>query len=117
MWFTRPKAVELRREALPPVGPADVRVKALCSAISPGTEMLVYRGQVDPSLDLDLPTLRGSYGFPIKYGYASVGRIEEAGDGVRTLKAGDLVFVHHPHQSGYVVPAASAIPLALDHGA
>ena len=80
--------------------------------------MLVYRGQVPPDLDLDLPTLQGSFGFPIKYGYASVGRVTEIGtcrgdlrspDG--DLQEGDLVFVHHPHQTEYVVPASMPVRL------
>jgi 2-desacetyl-2-hydroxyethyl bacteriochlorophyllide A dehydrogenase len=96
---------------LPRVGLHDVRVRAICSAISHGTEMLVYRGQVDQDLALDLPTLRGSYGFPIKFGYASVGRVEEVGEELSELKPGDLVFVHHPHQSAYVVPAEAAVLL------
>jgi 2-desacetyl-2-hydroxyethyl bacteriochlorophyllide A dehydrogenase len=70
--------------------------------------MLVYRGQVDPALTLDLPTLRGSFRFPIKYGYATVGRVDATGREVVRLKEGDLVFVHHPHQSVFVVPEDSA---------
>jgi 2-desacetyl-2-hydroxyethyl bacteriochlorophyllide A dehydrogenase len=73
--------------------------------------MLVYRGQVPPDLGLDLPTLRGSFGYPIKYGYASVGWVQEVGADVESLAAGDLVFVHHPHQSAYVVPASLPIRL------
>lgn len=73
--------------------------------------MLVYRGQVDPDTSLDLPTLAGSFAFPIKYGYASVGRVEQVGTEVDTIKPGDLVFVHQPHQSAYVVPAVAAISL------
>ncbi|HET9849569.1 MAG TPA: zinc-binding alcohol dehydrogenase, partial [Candidatus Dormibacteraeota bacterium] len=96
------------------IGPTDVRVRALRSAISQGTEMLVYRGQVDPDLPLDLPTLKGSFRFPIKYGYASVGRVEAVGAGVDGIKEGDLVFVHHPHQSCYVVPETAAIRLPDD---
>src|SRR5712691_7711549 len=73
--------------------------------------MLVFRGQVPDSLELDLPTLAGSFAFPIKYGYASVGRIVEKGADVRGLAIGDAVFVHHPHQSTYVVPAEMPIRL------
>ena len=73
--------------------------------------MLVFRGQVPPDLELDLPTLSGSFGFPIKYGYASVGRIAETGSAVANLQVGDLVFVHHPHQTLYVVPASMPIKL------
>ena len=91
-------------EAIDPLGPLDVLVRASASAISHGTEMLVYRGQVDRELALDLPTLRGGFGFPIKYGYASVGSVTQCGAEVKSLKVGDLVFAHHPHQSVYAVP-------------
>src|SRR5438876_8225648 len=98
LWFPRPRAVELRPEALHPPGPDEIRVRAITSAISHGTEMLVYRGQVPASLPLDLPTLRGSFAFPIKYGYASTGSVVEAGPAVTSVREGDLVFVLHPHQ-------------------
>jgi threonine dehydrogenase-like Zn-dependent dehydrogenase len=105
VWFASPRQVELHEEALPPVGPRDVRVEAIASAISHGTEMLVFRGQVPNGLELDLPTLHGSFAFPIKYGYASVGRVAETGSEVLVPTPGELVFVHHPHQAAYVVPA------------
>ncbi len=76
--------------------------------------MLVYRGQVPPGTALDLPTLQGSFDFPIKYGYASVGRVEQMGTGVEDLAVGDLVFVHHPHQTAYVVPGSVPIRLPRD---
>src|SRR5437016_9859668 len=79
VWFSAPRVAELRNEAIAEPGAGEVRIRALRSAISPGTEMLVYRGQVDPTLTLDLPTLKGSFRFPIKYGYATVGRVEAAG--------------------------------------
>ncbi len=93
-----------------------MRVRATASALSQGTEMLVYRGEVPADLPLDLPTLAGSFGFPIKYGYATVGRILDTGAGVEDLAPGDLVFVHHPHQDAFVVPAAMPVHLsdALD---
>jgi 2-desacetyl-2-hydroxyethyl bacteriochlorophyllide A dehydrogenase len=90
-----------------------VVVEALASAISHGTEMLVYRGQVPTDLALDLPTLRGGYSFPIKFGYASVGRVVEARPEAG-LEVGTAVFVHHPHQSRYVVPAS--MPIRLPDG-
>ena len=111
IWFSSSRSVEVRREPIGLVGPHDILVQALYSAISSGTEMLVYRGQVPAGLVLDLPTLKGSFSFPIKYGYASVGRVEATGDAVSRVAAGDLVFVHHPHQSSYVVPAEAAIQL------
>ena len=76
--------------------------------------MLVYRGNVPEELALDLPTLEGSYAFPIKFGYASVGRVVAAGDRAGEIGVGDLVFVHHPHQDEYVVPAARVVRLPAD---
>jgi 2-desacetyl-2-hydroxyethyl bacteriochlorophyllide A dehydrogenase len=103
VWFPRARSVELRTEELADTGPDEVRVRAALSAISHGTEMLVYRGEVDTDLALDLPTLAGGYGFPLKYGYASVGRAVALGSNVRGLREGDLVFALHPHQDEYVV--------------
>jgi 2-desacetyl-2-hydroxyethyl bacteriochlorophyllide A dehydrogenase len=114
VWFPRPRTVELRREDDAPLGPDDVRVSAIASAISAGTEMLVYRGQVPTDLPLDLPTLQGSFAFPIKYGYASAGEVVEIGPNVRRLGRGDRVFVHHPHQSTYVVPSTMPVRLHPD---
>jgi len=106
LWFPRARSVELRTEQLAATGPGEVRVHAVLSAISHGTELLVYRGEVDPDLPLDLPTLAGGYGFPLKYGYASVGRVVAVGEDVPGLRAGDLVFALHPHQDEYVIPAS-----------
>ena len=111
VWFPAPLTVEIRDEHLPPVGPDEIRVRAERSAISAGTEMLVYRGQVPPDTTLDLPTLAGSFSFPIKYGYASVGTVLEAGSDVTDVQAGLRVFCLHPHQTEYVVPSALAWPL------
>ena len=113
VWFSNARRVELRQEELPPLRPGDVRIEAIASAISHGTETLVFRGQVPHGLELDLPTLRGDFAFPIKYGYACVGRVVEAWPD-STLRPGQLVFVLHPHQSSFVVP--STLPIALPDG-
>ena len=114
VWFPAAGQVELREEPLRRPGRDEVEVAALASAISHGTEMLVYRGQIPEGLELDLPTLEGSFNFPIKYGYASVGRVVAAGPEVRTPSIGDVVFVLHPHQSRYVVSAALTVPLPVE---
>jgi 2-desacetyl-2-hydroxyethyl bacteriochlorophyllide A dehydrogenase len=103
--------VELRTEAAPPPGPGELRVAAIASAISHGTEMLVYRGQVPAGMALDLPTLAGDYGFPIKYGYACVGRVVDVGAGVTGFAPGDAIFCLHPHQSHFVIPSSLALRL------
>jgi 2-desacetyl-2-hydroxyethyl bacteriochlorophyllide A dehydrogenase len=114
LWWTAARTGELRAEPLPPPEPDEVVVQAVASGISAGTEMLVYRGQVPAALPLDLPTLAGSFRYPIKYGYASVGRVTAIGAAVRERAPGDLVFALCPHQSAYVLPAASTVLLSPD---
>jgi len=114
LWFTAPRTATLREERVPPPGPGEVRVETIASAVSAGTEMLVYRGEVPKHLPLDLPTLQGAYEFPIKYGYAAVGRVFDTGPGAEQLSVGDPVFVHHPHQEVFVVPAQ--LPVRLPEG-
>ncbi len=111
MWFGAPRACELRAETVLPPGPGEVRVRAVASAISGGTEMLVYRGETPEDLPLDLPTLAGGYGFPIKYGYAAAGRVLDTGPGAGGLSPGDAVFVLHPHQEVFNAPAGLAVRL------
>lgn len=110
----RPGAAEILDEDVAAPGSGEIQVRALRSAISHGTELLVFRGHVPPGTTLDLPTLAGSFDFPIKYGYASVGAVEEVGSGVAELSIGDRVFCLHPHQTEYVVPADLAWRLPPD---
>lgn len=103
LWFVAHRRIEFRQETVPPPDSGQVRVRTIASAPSQGTELLVYRGEVPGDLPLDLPTLAGTFAFPIKYGYAAVGRILDVGPGTSAYAPGDLVFVHHPHQSAFVV--------------
>lgn len=114
VWFRAPRQVEIREEFVRTVGPADVRVSALVSGLSAGSELLVYGGHAPPELQPDLPTIGGDFGLPIKFGYSSVGRVVEMGSRVEHLAVNDLVFVHHPHQTEYVVPADATIRLSAD---
>jgi 2-desacetyl-2-hydroxyethyl bacteriochlorophyllide A dehydrogenase len=114
LWFTAPRTAEFRPELVPPPGPDEVRVRTIASAISHGTEMLVYRGEVPAGLPLDLPTFAGDFSFPIKHGYATVGHVLDTGAGVENLSPDDLVFTHHPHQDAFVIPAE--LPVRLPEG-
>lgn len=116
LWFTGPYHVTVRDEVLRPLGPSEVCVHTLVSGISHGTEMLAYRGQVPPTLALDLPTLAGSFAFPLKYGYAAVGEVIEVGAAVDRYRVGDLVFALHPHQQLLQLPTTlvARLPTGLD---
>ena len=113
VWFTAPRTVELRHASAPPPGRGQVRIEALFSGISHGTEMLAYRGECPRGLSLDsaLPTLQGDFNFPINYAYASVGRIVDTGSEAADFVAGDLVFAFNPHQSCYTISISEVIKL------
>jgi 2-desacetyl-2-hydroxyethyl bacteriochlorophyllide A dehydrogenase len=113
VWFTAARTVELRDEAVGEPGPGQVLVEAELSGISAGTELLAYRGQIPPGLKPDLPTVGGSFDFPLKFGYACIGRVVAVGPGEGPgLSPGQRVFALHPHQSRFVAPAELVIPLA-----
>jgi hypothetical protein len=111
-WVVEPGRAEIREEALPVPGPADVVVRSLRSAISRGTESLVFRGLVPPSqwLAMRCPFQQGDFPGPVKYGYASVGRVDA---GPAEL-VGRRVFCLYPHQDRYIVPADAVTPLPDD---
>src|SRR5687767_2664724 len=102
-WVAAPGRGEIRGETLPMPSHQDVVVRALYSGISRGTEALVFAGRVPEAerARMRAPFQAGEFPAPVKYGYASVGRIER---GPRELQDRD-VFVLHPHQTRYVVPA------------
>ena len=108
--FVAPRRVELRDVELPPPSEGRVLVATEWSGISSGTELLAYRGEVDPDLPLDeaLGALAGTFAYPFRYGYSAVGRvIQPAGP----LREGQLVFAFHPHQDRFVVDAREATPV------
>jgi 2-desacetyl-2-hydroxyethyl bacteriochlorophyllide A dehydrogenase len=108
--FTAPRQVELVAVDLPALGEGEVLVHTEWSGISGGTEMLAYRGELDPAWPLDerLGALAGSFRFPFRYGYSCVGRVERSR---APLAEGRRVFAFHPHQDAFVVPAADLIPV------
>jgi 2-desacetyl-2-hydroxyethyl bacteriochlorophyllide A dehydrogenase len=108
--FAAPRRVELVGVDLPPPGPGEVAVRTLWSGISGGTEMLAYRGHVDPELPLDeaIGALAGTFAFPFRYGYSCVGRVERSG---AHLEDGQLVFAFHPHQDRFVAREEDLVPL------
>jgi 2-desacetyl-2-hydroxyethyl bacteriochlorophyllide A dehydrogenase len=113
VWFTSPRLVELRESTVRTPGAGEVRIGALFSGISHGTEMMAYRGEVPAELPLDstLASLQGSFSFPIKYGYANVGRVLDVGQGVEEFADGDLVFAFNPHETCFTISAANVIKL------
>lgn len=113
LWFVAPRRVEVRSIDLPALGAGEARVKVACSGISSGTEMLAYRGQLPDDLPIDetLGALGGTFAYPFRYGYSSVGRVEAAAPDVESPRIGDLVFAFQPHQERFVAVAADLTSL------
>lgn len=112
LWITGPGVAELRTEPLRAPAEGELSVVAHYSGLSRGTERLVFMGRVPESEHerMRAPFQAGSFAFPVKYGYASVGRVVE---GPSALRARD-VFCLYPHQSAYVVPIDAVLPVPAD---
>jgi 2-desacetyl-2-hydroxyethyl bacteriochlorophyllide A dehydrogenase len=108
--FVAPRRVELREVELPRPSEGEILVATRWSGISSGTELLAYRGEIDPDLPLDetLGALAGTFAYPFRYGYSAVGRVERPAG---PLREGQLVFAFHPHQDRFVVDAREAVPV------
>ena len=104
LYFTGPRQVARQTETLPSPAFGQVLVKTIISAISPGTELLVYRGlaPADLAKDETITALAGDFSFPLKYGYAAVGQVLKLGRGVAPGWEGRLVFAFHPHESHFL---------------
>lgn len=109
LWYVAKDSVELRPAGLAPAASGEVVIRALYSGLSRGTERLVLRGAVPRSEweRMRCPHQEGAFPFPVKYGYALVGEIEEG----PARRLGETVFLLHPHQERAVAPGVEAHPL------
>jgi 2-desacetyl-2-hydroxyethyl bacteriochlorophyllide A dehydrogenase len=108
--FLAPYRVALEQVDVPEPREGQLLVRAESSGLSGGTEMLAFRGELDPRLPRDevLGALGGTFAYPFAYGYSVVGRVERSRG---SIPAGALVFAFHPHQDLFVVEEADAVVL------
>ena len=111
-WVSEPGAGEIRPVELREPGPGEVLVRTVRSAVSRGTETLVFGGRVpaDQHATMRAPFQEGDFPGPVKYGYLSVGVVDQGPPDL----VGRTVFCLHPHQTAYVVPAAAVVPVPDD---
>jgi len=104
-WTVGPEQGELRREELPAPGPGEALVRSLYSGISKGTEMVVHNARVPDCIaeEMAAPHQEGAFPSPVKFGYLSVGVIEQGPADWQ----GKTVFCLYPHQDRYIVPVES----------
>lgn len=115
LWFTGQCEVDVREGALPTPKEGEVLVKTLCSAISAGTEMLVYRGQLpaDVMQDASIESLQQTQ-YPLQYGYACVGKVVALGAGVDSNWLNKKIFAFQPHARFFVSKPESFIEVPAD---
>lgn len=112
LWYVAPREADLRSETVAEPATGELLVRTSWSAISRGTERLVHRGLTDPAHRdrMRSPMQVGDFPFPVKYGYCAVGRVEAGPEPF----VGRDVFVLHPHQDLFLVPADAAVPVPAD---
>ena len=114
--FEKPYSVVLQSETLSEPAANEVLVKTKFSAISPGSEMLVYRGEFPAQLpvDAEIKALSEPFRYPLKYGYISAGEVVAVGSAVDKAWRSQSVFCFHPHESHYATPLDEIIPIPED---
>ncbi|MCQ3936053.1 MAG: oxidoreductase [Chloroflexi bacterium] len=110
LYFTAPKQLEIRDTALPPLNDDEVLVETICSAISAGTEMLVYCGQF-PQLKDAHDFVSSELKYPLAYGYACVGKVKEVGKEVDREWGDKLVFAFRSHTSLFAAKPENLFPI------
>ncbi|MEW6335679.1 MAG: oxidoreductase [Thermodesulfobacteriota bacterium] len=116
LYFTAPRRVEIREGPLPSPAAGQVLVRTLFSAISPGSELLAYRGLCpdDVPLDKTIPAFSAPFRFPARYGYSVVGRVISCGRDVPSDWENRFVFAFHPHESHFLARPAELHGLPPD---
>jgi 2-desacetyl-2-hydroxyethyl bacteriochlorophyllide A dehydrogenase len=114
--FSAPGQVTVIAGPAPRPAADEVLVQTLCSAISPGTEMLVYRGQWPPGVPVDatIEALAGAFAYPLAYGYCAVGRVIATGAEVPGQWRHRRVFAFQPHQDLFCARPATLHPIPSD---
>lgn len=115
LWFTGANRVEIREQKINAPVVNEVLVKVICSAVSAGTEMLVYRGQLPSEISLDstIKSLQDQQ-YPLQYGYACVGEVIRLGASVDESWLGKKVFAFQPHASYFLSDVDQLIAVPED---
>jgi len=116
--FTGPREVAVEETPVPEPAPGEVLVETRASAVSPGTELLVYRDEVPAEMPLDesIDALSGGVDYPLRYGYAAVGEVTAVGSRADPAWLGERVFAFNPHESHFVTDPGALSPVPDELG-
>ena len=111
--FTAPRRIEILEDDVPTPSEKMLLVRTASSAISAGTELLLYRGDIPEGLVLDegLPAFRAPFHYPASYGYAAVGEVVGIGAGADRSWMGKTVFSFQPHTSHFLAAEDALYPI------
>lgn len=114
LFFEGPRRVAVHDISLPAPAAGEALVHGLASAISQGTELLLYRGEGPEPFDPSLDRTRGNAPtYPCRYGYAWVGSVAERGCGA-VPSEGTRIFALAPHGAAHVLASRDIRPIRDD---
>jgi len=95
--ITGPNKAEFIKTDIPKINESQILVKTICTAISTGTEIRVYKGiSIDKNNKFMFPNMPWNY--PVENGYSTVGKIVEIGKNVVGYEIGQRVFTSETHK-------------------
>ena len=114
--FEKPRHTTIERRSVTPPEKNELLVANCLSAISAGTEMLIFGGHFPEKMAVDtkIASMTGDFRYPLAYGYSSVGEVIAAGNPDNAGWIGRRVFAFHPHASHFTAAPESLLPLADD---
>lgn len=115
LYFTGHREIAIEETSVSP-GEDEVLVDTAVSAVSAGTELLLYRDEAPDGLQADatIDSLQGDLSYPIRYGYAAVGTVDQVGSGVSEDWKGRTVFAFNPHETRFAAEPEALIPVPED---
>jgi alcohol dehydrogenase len=115
LYFSGPESVSIEERPIPDPDDDQLLVRTERSAISSGTELLIYRDEAPGDIQTDetIDALDGSLSYPLQYGYAAVGEVTATGTAVDDDWLGRRVFAFHPHESHFLATPAEVVPVDL----
>ncbi|MFC7042334.1 zinc-dependent alcohol dehydrogenase [Halonotius sp. GCM10025705] len=115
LYFTGPETVDHRPVSVDP-DPSEVVVATDASAISAGSELLVYRDEMPTDLPVDenIEAFDDTFEYPMRYGYAAAGTVVAAGSDVADDWLDRSVFAFRPHQTQFTADPDDLVPLPED---
>jgi 2-desacetyl-2-hydroxyethyl bacteriochlorophyllide A dehydrogenase len=112
-----PRRLRLAEQPTRRLGPGEIRLRALLSGISHGTELSLYRGTsafTDKVFDRGLrafvvPQAGSAAAYPVTLGYEMVSEVLEVAPDVTEVAVGDLVHTGTPHQEETILDLAASL--------